>query len=29
VNIDAVDRARHLVGAAEQRVLLEAARAGS
>ena len=28
VNIDAVDRARRLIGAAEQRVILEAARAG-
>ena len=28
VNIDAVDRARRLIAAAEQRVLLEAARSG-
>jgi hypothetical protein len=28
VNIDAVDRARRLIAAAEQRLLLERARAG-
>ena len=28
VNIDAVDRARRLIAAAEQRVILEAAREG-
>ena len=29
VNIDAVDKARRLIAAAEQRVLLDAARSGS
>jgi pyruvate, water dikinase len=29
VNIDAVDRARRLIGAAERRVVLEAARGGT